>query len=153
MGRSPRRYHRRYGRLMFPGHCPAWPRWTSACRGIVPRSRGGVDGLSSSAEASDPPPPPSHCRGDGSGIGYGFPNRGACCCALTVYSSINKATRSPEISRGQVQKLRHHNFCYTGIYIYGYRFPLSLSTIWGVNFHVQIPYMYIYDLENTTSPI
>ena len=38
----------------------------------------------------------------------------------------NKATRSPEISREQVQKLTPQFFFY--IYI-GYRFPLSLSTI------------------------
>ena len=48
----------------------------------------------------------------------------------------NKATQSPEISSQQV----HHNFCF--IYI-GYRFPLSLSTIWRnhlpVNFMLKLP--------------
>ena len=41
----------------------------------------------------------------------------------------NKATRSPEISRQQVQKLTSQ-FLYIYIYI-GYRFSLSLSTIWA----------------------
>ena len=53
---------------------------------------------------------------------------------------INKATRSPEISREQVQKLTPQFLLY--IYI-GYRFPLSLSTIWGnhlpVNFMFKFP--------------
>ena len=40
--------------------------------------------------------------------------------------SINKATRSPEISRQQVQKLTPQFVFF--IYI-GYRFPMSLSTI------------------------
>ena len=52
----------------------------------------------------------------------------------------NKATRSPEISREQVQKLTPQFLLY--IYI-GYRFPLSLSTIWGnhlpVNFMLKFP--------------
>ena len=56
-----------------------------------------------------------------------------------MYNKGNKATRSPEISRQQVQKLKH-NFC--SIYI-GYRFLLSLSTIWGnhlpVNFMLKFP--------------
>ena len=52
----------------------------------------------------------------------------------------NKATRSPEISREQVQKLTPQFLLY--IYI-AYRFPVSLSTIWGnhlpVNFVLKFP--------------
>ena len=52
----------------------------------------------------------------------------------------NKATRSPEISREQVQRLTPQFLLY--IYI-GYRFPLSISTIWGnhvpVNFMLKFP--------------
>ena len=44
-----------------------------------------------------------------------------------MYYKGNKATRSPKISRQHVQKLTHAIFF---IYI-GFRFPLSLSTIWG----------------------
>ena len=55
-------------------------------------------------------------------------------------SMLNKATRSPEISREQVQRLTPQFLLY--IYI-GYRFPLSLSTIWGkhvpVNFMLKFP--------------
>ena len=55
-------------------------------------------------------------------------------------SWYNKATRSPEISLEQVQKLTPQFLLY--IYI-GYRFPLSLSTIWGnhlpVNFMLKFP--------------
>ena len=51
---------------------------------------------------------------------------------------VNKETRSPEIFRQQVQKLTPHFFVYNG-----YRFPLSLSTIWGnhlpVNFMLKFP--------------
>ena len=57
-----------------------------------------------------------------------------------IKSYNNKATRSPEISREQVQKLTPQFLLY--IYI-GYRFPLSLSTIWGnhlpVNFMLKFP--------------
>ena len=56
-----------------------------------------------------------------------------------TFQYLNKATRSPDISREQVQKLTPQ-FCY--IYI-GYRFPVSLSTIWGnhlpVNFMLKFP--------------
>ena len=56
--------------------------------------------------------------------------------------SLNKATRSPEISGEQVQKLTPQFLLYNCIYI-GYRFPLSLSTIWGnhlpVNFMLKFP--------------
>ena len=45
----------------------------------------GVGGRGSSAQASDPP---SDCRGDGSGNDWGFPDRGACCCELTVYAGL-----------------------------------------------------------------
>ena len=52
----------------------------------------------------------------------------------------NKATRSPEISREQVQRQTPQFLLY--IYI-GYRFPLSISTIWGnhlpVNFMLKFP--------------
>ena len=52
----------------------------------------------------------------------------------------NKATQSPEISRQQIQKLTPQFLLY--IYI-GYRFPLSISTIWGnhlpVNFMLKFP--------------
>ena len=52
----------------------------------------------------------------------------------------NKATWSPEISREQVQRLTPQFLLY--IYI-GYRFPLSISTIWGnhvpVNFMLKFP--------------
>ena len=55
----------------------------------------------------------------------------------------NKETQSPEISSQQVQKLTPQFF---GIYIWpyiGYRFPLSLSTIWGnhllFNFMLKFP--------------
>ena len=65
----------------------------------------------------------------------------------------NKATRSPEISREQVQKLTPQFLLY--LYI-GYRFPLSLSTIWGnhlpVNFMLKFPTLYLRFGE-TTSPI
>ena len=87
----------------------------------------------------------------------------------TIYNCIsfhNKATRSPEISRKQVQKLTPQFLLYiivgnfdmklTGrwfpqivdrnsgnlypIYIYiGYRFPLFLSTIWGN--HLPVNFM------------
>ena len=57
-----------------------------------------------------------------------------------MWHKYNKATRSPEISREQVQKLTPQFLLY--IYI-GYRFPLSLSTIWGnhlpVNFMLKFP--------------
>ena len=43
---------------------------------------------------------------------------------MTLNKSSNKATRSPEISRQQVQKLTPQFFLFIG-----YRFPLSLSTI------------------------
>ena len=66
-----------------------------------------------------------------------FPKQHHLTAKITVN---NKATRSPEISRQQV----HHNFCF--IYI-GYRFPLSLSTIWGNHLPVNFPYMHIYNLE------
>ena len=44
-------------------------------------------------------------------------------CGAAGYQKDNKATRSPEISREQVQKLTPQFLLY--IYI-GYRFPLSL---------------------------
>ena len=51
-----------------------------------------------------------------------------------------KTNKKPEISREQVQKLTPQIFLY--IYI-GYRFPLSLSTIWGnhlpVHFMLKFP--------------
>ena len=65
------------------------------------------------------------------------------------YQTLDKATRSPEISRGQVQKLTPQFLLY--IYI-GYRFPLSLIYYLG-KLHVKIPYMYIYDLEKPPPPI
>ena len=59
---------------------------------------------------------------------------------ILLFYTHNKATRSPEISREQVQKLTPQFLLY--IYI-GYRFPLSLSTIWGnhlpVNFMFKFP--------------
>ena len=59
---------------------------------------------------------------------------------LIAQHKKNKATRSPGISRQQVQKLTPQFLLY--IYI-GYRFPLSLSTIWGndirVNFMLKFP--------------
>ena len=74
---------------------------------------------------------------------------------MNLYVKENKATRSPEISREQVQKLTPQFLLY--IYI-GYRFPLSLSTIWGnhlphltskwrgtfqyFQFHDKMPYIY-----------
>ena len=59
--------------------------------------------------------------------------------AIVIYMYIqnNKATRSPEISRQQVQKLTPQFFVFV-IYI-GYRFPLSLYTI-----YFFIPRIYLF---------
>ena len=77
------------------------------------------------------------------------------CCLCITQGAIQmryKATRSPEISREQVQKLTPQFLLY--IYI-GYRFPLSLSTIWGnhlpVNFMFKFLHVYLRFGE-TTSP-
>ena len=55
------------------------------------------------------------------------------------FKYYNKATRSPEISREQVQKLTPQFL----LYIYWIYIPLSLSTIWGnhlpVNFMLKFP--------------
>ena len=64
---------------------------------------------------------------------------------MNLICKVNKATRSPEISRQQVQKLAPQFFSlyidsHCPYYYYLGKPPSSYL-------HVKIPYMYIYDLE------
>ena len=68
---------------------------------------------------------------------------------IKLSPKVNKATRSPEISREQVQKLTPQ--CLLYIYI-GYRFPLSLSTIWGNHLPVKFPTCISTILEKLPPP-
>ena len=69
---------------MFPGRVRYGPDGPVLAAGYF-TVVGGVDRLPFPAGASDSS---SDSRGDGSRIGCGFPDRGACCCGLTEYAGL-----------------------------------------------------------------